>query len=466
MKREIALGIFFSAVLLILISFSSAANAIEIEKKVISDVIAVEFDVPAEFDLRITNNRGDSDFFEIYSLLDVRITPAGTFQIDGLSSKTVRVTMLPRAKNIGFMGITYYVRGQKSDTADSVQDTFSVAIRPLSDIIRITVPEVISNDETEMTFTIANPEKINLQNTEVRVSSDFFDYNSTFDLSKDKSYEIKVPLKPLKGLPAGVHTINFEFIVGGKKAIIPKQVKLVETIKITESEFKRTGLLSYTRSVIRKNDGNVDQYVNVQLTQSIFESLFSKYSPKPTSSETSGLSKTSVWRQELKQGEILNIKITVDYTIPVLILAALIIAYIIFKIVTRKKLILRKKILKVRTKSGEFALKIVISIKNTGREIKDVIITDRIPVYAKIHEKFGVIKPEKVENDRLTWKFDSLMPGEEHVLSYIIYSKIVYLGKINVPQAVAHYTDFNGKRDTALSKKLVIINETEIKEEF
>ena len=472
-KREAIFIIVFSISLLFLISFLSPLivaqeyDAITIqEKNIINDVIVKELNIPAEFELKIRNNQLSADNFEIYSLLDVILTPLGTFVIESSTVKTIKVTVMPRSKEEGRFGITYYILGENAGPEQAKQDSLVIEVSSFSDVVGINIPKTIDRERTELTFKISNPENIDFGKGTVVVESDFFDLERDIDLSPGVSQEIKIDLKDLQGLDAGDYTIKFKFTFDDHGEVIAeREVKLIEVIKITESDFKRTGLLSYTRDIIKKNDGNVEQYVRLEISQFILEKIFSRYNIEPDDSYYSGLMYVAVWQRELKTGETLEIKATVDYTIPVLILIALILVYVGLQIAKRPRIILRKKVVKVRTKGGEFALKIILIVKNIGSIAEDVSIVDRLPMSAKIHEKFSVIKPDKIEGNRLMWKFEKLMPGEEHVLSYVIYSKVILIGKIHIPRAVAHHTDVKGKRKISYSTKLYVIHEPVIGKE-
>ncbi len=450
------------AILFMIIPLVRSEDKFTIEKQVISNAVALELDSPAEFDLTIKNNQGSADLFEIYSLSSVEITPAGTFSVDGSSSKTIRVKFVPKTKTIGAVGITYYVKGYGAGPEATKQDSITIRAYPLSQIILVGIPESITRDDEEVTITFTNTEKINFGDVQISCKSDFFDFTQTIAINGGDKVDITVPLKNLQALNAGKYPITFEFTIQDKKTNIIKDTNLVEITKITESEFKRINLLSYTRSILRKNDGNTVEYVKFELSQNFFERFFTSYNIKPSESYGQGLNVVSVWKKELKIGDSLDVKATISYVPLIILLGLLIVAYIIYRVYNRPRIILRKKMLKVKTVGGEFALKIVLIVKNIGKEAKDVVIVDRIPVAAKIHEHFGAIKPEKVEHDKLLWKFEQLMPGEEHVLSYVVYSKVTFIGKLNVPIAVAHYSDVKGKRKIATSTKLALTYEPEI----
>ena len=60
----------------------------------------------------------------------------------------------------------------------------------------------------------------------------------------------------------------------------------------------------------------------------------------------------------------------------------------------------------------------------------------------------------KRKGTRLVWKFDSLAPKEERLLSYEIKSKIHVIGKLNIPQASLVQTKSGKKISKIFSGKL------------
>jgi len=119
--------------------------------------------------------------------------------------------------------------------------------------------------------------------------------------------------------------------------------------------------------------------------------------------------------------------------------------FIIAIIILAKKysatdLILRKRVAFVKTKGGEFALKISIFV-NSKKHLERVNVIDRIPPLVKIYQKFGVEKPSRIneKNGRIEWELNDLESGESRVLSYIIYSKVGIMGKFALPEATAIY---------------------------
>ena len=122
-------------------------------------------------------------------------------------------------------------------------------------------------------------------------------------------------------------------------------------------------------------------------------------------------------------------------------------------------LVLKKRASFIKTKGGEFALKITITARARDY-IEKIKIIDKIPSLVKVHEKFGLNEPDKIDekNRRLEWNIESLQPEEERVFSYIIYSKISPIGRFEIPSASSIF-EKEGKIHESISNRVFFMTE-------
>ena len=101
----------------------------------------------------------------------------------------------------------------------------------------------------------------------------------------------------------------------------------------------------------------------------------------------------------------------------------------------------KKKVTAVKTKRGEFALRVRIIVRAKA-DLENVMIVDSIPQTVKIYKKFGLTVPDEIDvvHRKLKWNAGDLRMGEERVYSYVVYSRVGFLGKFVLPSATAHYT--------------------------
>ena len=144
---------------------------------------------------------------------------------------------------------------------------------------------------------------------------------------------------------------------------------------------------------------------------------------------------------------------------PIIVILLAIGLFILIKKSIEKDLILRKKVSFVKTKGGQFALKINLRLK-AKRFIERINIIDKLPPLVKLYERYGAIPPSKIdlENRRLEYNIEKLNKDEERIFTYIIYSKIGVVGKFELPEAKAIY-EKQGKIKRTESNRSFFINE-------
>ena len=180
---------------------------------------------------------------------------------------------------------------------------------------------------------------------------------------------------------------------------------------------------------------------------------------QPISTERSGISIKYHWEKEIKPGEALVVTGTTNYTFPFILLILIIIVGVSAKLYYSNSVSLTKRVSFVKTRGGEFAVKVVLYVK-TKKHIENLQVIDRLPGSTQLYEKFGM-KPDRIDHAtrRLIWNVHRLNAGEERVFSYIIYSKLKIVGKFELPSATAIF-ESEGKSNEVFSNKTYFMNET------
>jgi len=174
--------------------------------------------------------------------------------------------------------------------------------------------------------------------------------------------------------------------------------------------------------------------------------------------ERSGLYVNYIWQKELAPSESLKVAVTTNLIFPFLLLIGAGLIIYLYKIYVTSNLIVKKRINFVRTKGGEFALKVTLNVK-ARKFIEKVRIYDRLPAMSKLYEKFGT-KPDKFNHATgiMEWHLDRLTEGEERLFTYVIYSKLKVIGKFELPSANGVY-EYEGKIHETQSNRSFFINE-------
>jgi len=161
----------------------------------------------------------------------------------------------------------------------------------------------------------------------------------------------------------------------------------------------------------------------------------------------------------------LEIIITTNWILPFVVVALIVFIFLFVKSYNEKDISLRKKVTFVKTKNGDFALKVSVFV-SAKKYVEKVIITDRLPALVKVYPRFGLDKPSKVEEHKrlIEWDFEKLEAGETRILSYVIYSKVGVMGKFALPSTIAVYEREGEIKETESNKAFFIAEQREIEE--
>jgi len=445
--------------LLLLANLAAAEDTInlEIEKTTINNVIVSELNSPATFKLKIKNN-GPSDIFEIYSLVGVDMTPKGTIQINQHQTKEIEVKVYALEslrKNPGFLTFVYKIYGQNTGIQD---DRLTINIMNIQDALEAgSYP--INPNSTSATIFINN--KVNEPfDIKADFSSAFFDTTKEFHIEplQVKYFNVTLNKEEMKKLIAGQYILTANFIIQGEKHKVTGTMKFTEQEGISTQE-EVSGIFFRKRIIEKTNEGNVPIIAKIDVKKNIISRLFTTFNIEPDQVTRRGIFVYYILQQELKPAESLTVKVTTSWLYPIiLLLLVLIIAYLSF-LYTKTDLILRKRVSFVKTKGGEFALKIYLTAK-ARRFIEKIEVNDKLPALVKIYEKFPGHPPDKVDHKRhrISWSIEALQPREERVFSYIVYSKVSVVGKFELPPSSAVY-EREGVIKETFSNRTFFMNE-------
>lgn len=432
-------------------------SAFSFEKTPIHDVVASELSMPATYNFTLVNTGGE-DYFKVYSLVNIKTLPLTPFLVKSLETYNFVMGVLPleRADQKGKFAYGYYIKGEKEG---AVQDLVELKVLPLKNIIALKVID-IARDDSAMGLNVSVPENIDLGNATISIDSELGKISKTDSMPVKGSKIINIPFTgDIKTKVAGKYPVKVTFYLNNEyNYTVELNATVTEISTITSSETVQRGFFGFKTIVTKKNDGNTIKLVTAELTKNRFERAFTSYNLAPTSESRNTWSIKQTWEKELQPGESLIVEASTDYTIPIIILALLIISTISFIIVRRPRIIVRKKAIKMQTKGGEFAVKVILFAKNISQEAKEVTMIDQIPGVTTLYEKFGAAKPDKIEGSRITWKFGTVLPGEEIVVSYVIYSKVRPVGTMVLPEAVVHYLNQRDRRRYAGSNRVLVVS--------
>jgi hypothetical protein len=455
MRKEIFILLF----VLFFLPFVIAAD-LDVQKTIRQDVIIREIDNNASFKLIIKNLEGVSDDFKIYSLVGVAIYPKGLFRIDKDDYKELDVVIVPHRETMrdveGFYIFDYEIKGEKTGY---FKDKFSIKIISVKEAIDIRLEDIIP-DVNEVRLKVSNKENISINEIGLQISSDFFDFAETFDLApyENKTFYAKLDNLFSKGIIAGDYSIETEIKLNGQSSMKTSEFRYLEKGEVTS--YSNTEGFFIRKTELKKiNNGNIDVSTSINLRRNIITRLITTFSERPSSVAREGFFVDYSWEKEIGVGESAQVIVKANYSFPFILL--LIVLGVIFgaKFMSRKDIFVEKRVFPVKTKRGEFALRVRIRIR-TKKKVENINVSDKLPKATKLYTKTGT-KPTKIDEQtgKLYWEIGNLHSGEERVITYIIYSKLNVVGSFELPIASLSY-ELNGVKEHSYSNKTSFISDT------
>ena len=260
-------------------------------------------------------------------------------------------------------------------------------------------------------------------------------------------YRIEILLKDSSGNTIDTKKIDF------RTSELPENVVKHEEVS--------WGLFTQTVAIKVRNEGNVESS-SFYLTATIPSFMSPFFSPKvtPSGQETVGTNIVYSWYMEgLKPGEENEIKYEVSTWNALIIILVLIgVVLYSFKYIYKISVVKKHRYSGPLTKDKEIVIS--LDVRNRTRHpIKDVFVRDFVPSIVTIVERFDTVKPmiRKVSGgSEIIWKFDTLAPLEDRVVSYRVKPKLDIVGSLRLPRASVSYSDKNKQLKKTISKNIRI----------
>lgn len=435
MKRVLYLLLIL--ILSILVLPNILALNMDIEKTSKNEVMILGLNEPAKFDLTL-KNYGPEDNLVFYTYFTSSLFPKGTVPIGEATVKEIQVEVYPpEAIREGYTQFELIIRGQ--DNSEIAQQLV-VNVIDFENVFEIGSGSIDAESQTIEVY-IQNKANFQFKELNVEFKSAFFNTGEKISLNPYERKNITIELKKedFAELLAGYYTMTAEIKAQGLTSEVDGRIDFTEKNILTETK-KNYGIVINTQIITKTNEGNVKETISTTIKKNIISRLFTTYNPEPGYVERQGSSVFYTWDHELQPGESVEIKVRTNWILPLVIIILIILIVVLLKKTSKVNITLRKRVTFVRAKGGEFALKVSIVVK-AKKYIEKVSIIDRLPPLVKVHERFGMEKPTRVDekHKKLEWQYEKLEAGEVRVLTYIIFSKIGLLGKFALPRTTAIY---------------------------
>ena len=446
-------------VMIFLILPSILAINLNVTKQSSDEAMILGVDSPAIFDLSI-KNEGASDNFMIYTYFGSSYLPTEKIAIDSGETKQIQFKVSPpyTISRTGAILFTYYIKGFGSDI---YEDQLLVKVVDLGEALKIG-SDSIDPETNSIKIYIQNKINFNFDNLNVVFSSPFFNLEKNIALAPNekKTFDITLNKEDFKKMNAGFYTLSGEVVALNKSANLEGIINFVEKY-LNTTNIKTKGFIIRTKKITKTNEGNTLETVHIEEDKGIISRLFTSFTTEPDNVVRNNSKVHYDWNEELNPGESLEVKVKTNWFLP-LIFVLLVVGTVIFvREYTKTDLRLRKKITFVKSKGGEFALKISLVIE-AKKNINNLLIIEKIPPLLTLYEKFGQEHPVRINTKTKVaeWEFKKLEAGEKRLISYVIYSKVGVLGRFALPRTNALY-EVDGKLQKTKSNRVFFLTEQE-----
>jgi hypothetical protein len=287
-----------------------------------------------------------------------------------------------------------------------------------------------------------------------------FDFSEEFSLGpyETKSFNATVRGDTLKQTRAGTYLINSVFETPSGDTNVGGKLYLNEKQGITTQE-DTAGLLIRITKINKINSGNTVEDVRVQIEKNMISRFFTKFNIQPTSTERDGTKITYTWNKRINPAEVFTVTASTNWFFPFLILLVIVLAFLGVKRYSELKVEIKKSVMPVKTKNGEFALKVRLNVL-AKKNVENISLIDKIPKMVKLYQKFGVIKPDEIDTTtrKIKWIVGDMKSGEERVFEYVVYSRVGVVGKFSLPAAKAIF-EKNSNIHEVKSNNVFFLNE-------
>ncbi len=437
--------------------FSEASN---VSVKVNSeDVIFLQDkDTYVTYPLELKNNEKTSSFY-FYNLMGFEFEPSDNFELAEDKKNSIKLKVYPRQDldYSGYYSFDFYLKNTKDSSDVKIPLVFKAV--ELENAFELEASDI--DPESSLVYlSIRNKNNYKFDDVTFNFNSEFFNEKKTFDFLPYQRQEFSFNLnkEDFNKLIAGFYTINVDLEYLDLSADFEKTLEFKEKEDLASQE-KTSGFLIRKTFIKKSNQGNVPSLTSVQVNRNFFSTFFTTLSPDPTKTERNGFTVTYSWEDKVNPGEALEIHVNTNWLVP---LVVLVLIGIVIKLVYGFKyteLPIRKEVSLLRTKGGEFALKVTIILKSR-KYLERVNIVDRYPSIVRVFENYSSVFPPQVDakSNIVRWSFDKLEEGERRVLSYIVFSKVGVLGKFELPRTRSSF-EREGEVKRSISNKVYFVSE-------
>lgn len=410
---------------------------------------------PIEISFEIKNN-GESSDFKIYNLIGFSMKKT-EFSLRNGEKKKISFEVHPRNRMDPRenYAIEFFV---KDELGEKVSAAALVKIVYPKDALEISISEIKPGDE-EVTIQLKNLFNYKFEKIGLKFTSEFFSGQREVELGpyEEKGFGFRLNKKNIEKLPNGYYTVKTTIDSLGNIDEKELRVKFIEKGSLS-TDTAKTGFLIRKETIQKTNTGNTKVRPEITIEKNIVSKYFTNTVPPADLVERDGTKIKYTWIREISPGEKFTIQTTTNWVYPIIIFLLIIWVVVFIGKFLSTDVTIKKKASYLRTKGGEFALKVTIQVK-AQKEIERLNLIERLPGVVNVYPKFAGESPSRVneEKRRIDWRFEKMEAGEIRRISYILYSKVGIMGRLALPRSKVVY-ERQGKIKRGYSNKCFFIS--------
>ncbi len=438
-------------IMLVLISFGSAFS---FDSEFSDNIYVRELNNTINFSLDLHNITPAN--YNVFTYSDFIIQPKNLIYLENDTKLNFSIFSynVPYSGRNSFSYTVTQVRGE------SIDKQKVITIMNFDDMVKVETNNIAFEDGIVKIY-VENLEDFKFDKLTAHFSSLLFNVNKTFSLKEKetKIFTVDVSEDLLKTTKAGTYVMDVKFVFeNGNSVNVKGKLYLDAKTNVNTTETK-SGFLLRKNTITKMNTGNTVEMVNIRVKKNAITRLFTKFNIEPVSSYREGFNVYYSWDYRLNPNETYEVIAKTNYYLPILIIGLC--AFLVYAVIRyiKIKVDIRKKITPIRTKNGEFALRVTLNIKARATVAK-VILVDTVPSTVKLYRQFSSVEPNEinVETRKMKWIIGDLNAGEERAYSYVVYSRVGYVGRFSLPRAVVRF-NLDGTDQKQYSKEIFFLAE-------
>lgn len=459
MKTSIAFALILFCVLSVL---AVAAENFEVTIEPIDNVIS--FEQKAKFRVTIENLVPNAQVFRLKTLdfpvwelsTEPLVNPI-TLVVPGKGTDSIIVAVNPlRVASIGAYDVNLNIRREMQQGEPEVQNMplrVNIATPEAGAYVETVLATIIAEEEINpneplsVKVKLDNQNSLEYSNLTIVLKSRLFrgEIQSALGKKEKKTVEFKSNIDALT--PPGADTLVVSVLKGNKT--LDTEVHHFEIVRyqdIVRSEKKEKKLLKGSTTYTYANKGNFPFDGVVKVENNLIDGLFTSSSPRGYGTKEEGVRFLAL-KVHIEPGEEFTWAVTSNYLSLVVIIALLLLSIALYYLY-RAPVVVQKSFSNIVMREGGVSeFKVIINIKNRGKEpLHGIEVVDRVPNIGDFESglSLGTLHPISVRKHEkkgtiVRWRIESLDPEDERVITFKMKSHLPILGQFTLSPALATF---------------------------